>query len=350
MIHPGLQSERGAGGAGRPWGGKGAALSWASLVTTVLGDGVCGVQGRWVAAPLQLHMNNLSLYLVSVLIWGSTWWAITFQLGRVPAEVSVAYRFGLASVLLFGWCAVKRLRLAYDWREHQWFALQGALLFGLNYVCVYLAEMEITSGLVALIFSLIVFMNILFSRLFMGTRIQRATIGGAMLGVSGVVLVLLPELGTGDNKGSLMVGVAVAALSTVSASLGNIVSARNQRRGLPILQVNAYAMFYGAAFVALYAAAVGQPFVFEATVAYVGSLIYLAVFGSIVAFGAYLTLVGRIGADRAGYVGAAIPIVAVVLSTCFEGLRWHPATFGGVALCLVGNVLVLRRKAARSST
>ena len=293
-------------------------------------------------------MNNLGLYLTAVLIWGSTWLAITFQLGRVPAEVSVAYRFALASALLFAWCGVKRLRLAYGWREHRWFALQGALLFGINYVLVYLAEAEISSGLVALIFSMIVFMNIGFTRLFFATRIRGSTIAGALLGVAGVVLVLLPELRHGAGRGSVLWGAGFAAVSTVSASLGNIVSARNQRAGLPILQVNAYGMLYGAIFVAVYAAAVGRPFVFEATGAYVGSLAYLALFGSVVAFGTYLTLVGRIGAERAGYVGAAIPIVAVGLSTIFEGLRWHAATFTGVALCVAGNVLVLRGKAARA--
>ncbi|HWA87962.1 MAG TPA: DMT family transporter, partial [Opitutus sp.] len=128
-------------------------------------------------------MNNLGLYLTAVLIWGSTWFAITFQLGRVPPEVSVAYRFALASALLFAWCGLKRLRLRYGWREHRWFALQGALLFGLNYVLVYLAEAEISSGLVALIFSMIVFMNIVFTRVFFATRIRGATIMGALLGV-----------------------------------------------------------------------------------------------------------------------------------------------------------------------
>ena len=282
--------------------------------------------------------------------WGSTWWAITFQLGRVPAEVSVAYRFALASAFIFAWCAVKRSRLRYAWREHGWFALQGALLFGANYVLVYLAEEEVSSGLVALIFSMIVFMNIGFSRAFFGTQIRRATIVGALFGVSGVVLVLLPELSQETGRGSVWAGALMAALSTTFASLGNMVSSRNQRRGLPILQVNAYGMLYGALLVAAYAVAADRPFTFEATVGYIGSLVYLALFGSVIAFGAFLTLVGRIGADRAGYVGAAVPIVAVVLSTIFEGLRWHPTTVIGVALCLVGNVLVLRRKAERVST
>lgn len=292
-------------------------------------------------------MNNLGLYLASVLIWGSTWLAITFQLGRVLPEVSVAYRFALAAALLFGWCAVRGLRLVYSWSEHRWMALQGALLFGLNYVLVYLAEAQISSGLVALIFSLMVFLNIVFTRLFFAAQIRRSTLVAAVLGVGGVALVVLPELGHGGGKGSALVGVALAVVSTVSASLGNIVAARNQRGGLPVMQANAYGMLYGAVFVAAYALLAGRSFTFEPTAAYVGSLLYLALFGSVLAFGAYLTLVGRIGADRAGYVGAMIPIVAIALSTLFEGLKWHVATFVGVALCLAGNVIVLRGRAAK---
>jgi drug/metabolite transporter (DMT)-like permease len=293
-------------------------------------------------------MNNLGLYLASVLIWGSTWLAITFQLGRVPAEVSVAYRFALASAMLFAWCGLKRLRLRYSWSEHGGFALQGAMLFGLNYVLVYLAEEQISSGLVALIFSLMVFTNIVFARLFFGTPIRRATVVGALLGFGGVVLVLLPELGHEAERGSAVIGAVFAIVSTISASLGNIAAARNQHRGLPVVQANAYGMLYGAILVGLYALACGRPLVFEATPAYVGSLIYLALFGSVIAFGAYLTLVGRIGAARSGYISAAVPIVAIVLSTAFEGLRWHAMTFAGVALSVAGTVLVLRGKMAAS--
>lgn len=290
-------------------------------------------------------MNNLGLYLATVLIWGSTWLAITFQLGKVPPEVSVAYRFALASGILFAWCGLRRLRLAYSWREHGWMALQGLLLFGINYVCIYIAEVEISSGLVALIFSLLVFMNIAGTRVFFSTPLRPATLVGAVMGVGGVALVMLPEIGHGGGQGNPLLGLVFAVVSTISASLGNMVSARNQRHGLPVIQVNTYGMMYGAIFVGLYALAAGRPFVFDASFAYLASLSYLALFGSVLAFGAYLTLVGRIGADRAGYTGASIPIVAVLLSTVFEGLQWHLATVIGIALCLAGNVLVLRRRA-----
>lgn len=296
------------------------------------------------------RVSNLSLYLAAVLIWGSTWLAITFQLGEVPPEVSVVYRFALASVLLFGWCAVRRLTLTFSWRDHLWMALEGLLLFGLNYVCVYLAEGQISSGFVAVVFSLMVFLNIIGTRAFFGTPVRPATLLGAACGIGGVILIFMPEIGRATDHGRPLLGLAYAIIATFSASLGNLVAARNQRRGLPVIQINTFGMMYGALFVGLYAWAAGRPFAFNGSMAYLLSLGYLAVFGSIFAFGAYLTLIGRIGADRAGYTAAAIPIVALMFSTAFEGLRWQFLTVVGIALCVAGNVLVLRRRKATIPT
>jgi drug/metabolite transporter (DMT)-like permease len=291
-------------------------------------------------------MNNLGLYLVAVLIWGSTWLVITFQLGTVPPEVSVAWRFALAGVMLLLWSLVRKLRLTFSARDHGWMALQGALLFGLNYVCVYLAESRISSGLVAVVFSLITFLNIAGTRLFFKTPIRPATVVAALLGVSGVALIFLPELRRPARGEEAVAGVIFSVIGTVSACAGNLISARNQRRGLPVVQLNTFGMLYGAAFVAIYAAALGRDFVFDSSLRYVLSLGYLALFGSVLAFGAYLTLVGRIGADRAGYTGATIPIVALLLSVGFEGLQLGAPEIVGIILCVAGNVLVLRKRAA----
>ncbi len=288
-------------------------------------------------------MNNLALYLATVLIWGSTWIAITFQFGKVPPTVSVAYRFALASCLLFAWCGLRRLPLRFSGREHGLMALQGLLLFGLNYVCVYVAETQISSGLVAVVFSLILFLNILGTRVFFATPLRPAIVVGAALGVAGVALVFLPELGHQAGGARTLTGFTIAVVGTLSASLGQLLSARNQRSGLPVVQLNAFGMLYGAILVALYAALRGDAFVFDGSAAYLLSIGYLALFGSVLAFGAYLTLIGRIGADRAGYAGAAIPVVALLLSGLFEDFRWQAGTIIGIALCLAGNVLVLRR-------
>lgn len=289
-------------------------------------------------------MNALGLYLVSVLIWGSTWLAITFQFGVVPPVVSVAYRFALASLVLLAWAGLKGLRLRFSRSEHLWMMLQGALLFGGNYVCVYLAETHVTSGLVAVAFSLLVVMNIVGSRIFFGTPLRPATVAGAILGLAGIVLVFLPEFGRDTGRGSPAPGIAYALVGALSASLGNIVAYRNRGRGLPVVQMNLYGMIYGAVLVAAFAAAAGQPFRFDASAHYLLSLVYLAVFGSVLAFGAFLALLGRIGADRAGYVTVAIPIVALLLSAAFEGLQWHLSLGLGILLCLLGNVAVLWKK------
>lgn len=287
-------------------------------------------------------MNNIGLYLAAVLIWGSTWLAITFQLGVVPPEVSVAYRFAIASLMLLAYCRWRGLNLCFSTGEHGWMALQGLLLFGLNYLCIYQAEGRIHSGLVAVIFSLMVFFNMLGTRLFFGTPLRPATVIGALLGIAGVVLLFLPEIVRAAEAGTTLAGLLFALAGTLSASFGNLAAGRNSARGLPVVQVNAFGMFYGTLLVGGYAVLLGRPFVFDGSLAYVFSLLYLALFGSVLAFGAYLTLLGRIGAARAGYVAVAVPIVALLLSTLFEGLRWQPAMLIGLALCLAGNVLVLR--------
>ncbi len=286
-------------------------------------------------------MSILGLYLTSVLIWGSTWLAITFQFGTVPPAVSVVYRFALAGLILLAWARIKSLRLRFSPSEHLWMALQGFLLFGINYLCVYLAEAEITSGLVAVVFSLLVVLNIAGTRIFFGTPVKPLTMLGAALGIGGIALVFLPEIVRGTTKGTLALGAAFALGGALTASLGNIVAYRNHGRGLPVVQMNTFGMLYGALFVALFALLTRQPFRFDGSPRYLISLAYLAVFGSILAFGAFLELLGRIGADRAGYVTVAIPIVALLFSALFEGLRWHPSLGVGMLLCLAGNIAVL---------
>jgi drug/metabolite transporter (DMT)-like permease len=287
-------------------------------------------------------MSSLGLYLTSVLIWGSTWLAITFQFGTVPPAVSVTYRFALAGMILFAWARLRGLRLRFSPGDHLWMALQGFLLFGMNYLCVYLAETEITSGLVAVAFSLLVILNIIGSRIFFGTPLRPSTLLGAALGIGGIVLVFLPEISGGKGSGNPTLGIAFALGGALTASLGNIVAYRNHGRGLPVVQMNAFGMLYGALSVAVYALVTRQPFRFDWSPRYLFSLAYLAVFGSILAFGAFVALLGRIGADRAGYVTVAIPIVALLFSGLFEGLRWHASLGFGILLCLAGNVAVLR--------
>jgi drug/metabolite transporter (DMT)-like permease len=288
-------------------------------------------------------MENLLLYLLPTLIWGSTWLAIKFQLGVVPAELSVAYRFALAAVLLFAYSRARRLPLRFSLREHGFIALQGFFLFSLNYLLVYLAEEHLSSGMVAMVFSTIVIANVVFGALFLRIVVKPQVLLGALFGIAGIAVVFYPELAAFDLAGGGL-GVALALGSVISASLGNIISARNQRYGLPVIQTNAFGMGYGAAFMLVLVGVTGTGFVFDLSFSYVSSLVYLALFGSVIAFGAYLTLLGRIGPDRAAYTMVIFPVIALLLSTMFEGMSWTPGRLLGVALVLAGNTLVLRRE------
>lgn len=289
-------------------------------------------------------MYNASLYLITVLIWGSTWLAIKFQLGVVAPELSIAYRFGLAASILFIFSLIRKIPLRFDLRIHSFFALQGFLLFSLNYLLVYLAEGYLTSGLVAIIFSLIIILNVVFGAILLGNPIRSQVMVGAIFGLIGLALVFWPELSSFSLSNQEILGISLAFISTISASLGNVVSARNQRHELPVIQTNAYGMLYGSLFMLVFAVFRGAQLQFDISAGYIISLFYLAIFGSVIAFGSYLTLLGRIGLDRAAYVTVLFPVIALLLSTFFENLTWGVPQLVGVVLILVGNAVVVTKK------
>ena len=290
-------------------------------------------------------MNNLFLYVMTVAVWGSSWLGITYQLGVVAPEASVAYRFVLAAALLLAWCWLRGLSLRFTWREHVFIALQGIPLFSLNYIIFYVASAYLTSGLVAVAFSTIVVWNIVFGALLLGSPIRPRVALAAALGLGGLCLVFWHDLAAFDASSDALIGLGLSLVATMSASLGNIASARNQRAGIPVVQGNAIGMAYGAACTLLIIVVRGVPLDFDPSPLYVGALVFLAVFASVIGFGCYLTLIGRVGADRAAYVSVVFPVVALGLSTLFEGFVWTPLAFLGVFLILVGNIVVLARSA-----
>ncbi|MGI9343019.1 MAG: DMT family transporter [Gammaproteobacteria bacterium] len=297
-------------------------------------------------------MNTL-LYIVSVLIWGSTWLAIEFQLGVVPVEVSLVYRYLVAAAIAFAWCGLAGYRLRFDRRAHTYFAMMGAFMFGLNYIAAYAAQIYITSALNAIGFSAMVWLNIINARIFLGSRIARSTIIGAGLGIAGILIIFWPEMQDISVSDKVFIGACLSLTGALLASFGNVIAQAAQREKLPVMPSTAWGMLYGALLNALIALALGRPFNFDSDPTYIVSLVFLAVFGSVIAFGCYLTLLGRIGADRAGYSMVMIPIVALILSALFEGLELKPHILAGVALALTGNVAILasarleRRAAAR---
>lgn len=286
---------------------------------------------------------NLLFYTGVVLIWGTTWFAILFQLGEVDPLVSIIYRFAIAAVILMIYCFAMGKRMRFPFRDHLFMALMGVLLFSLNYWLFYVAELHLTSGLVAVVFSTMVIWNILFGALFIGTPVRPKVVIGAFLGLTGICLVFWPELASFKLSDKGVLGLLLSLGATVSASLGNITSARNQMEGIPVIQANAWGMSYGTFLMIVVALLTGREFTFQATVPYVASLLYLALFGSVFAFGMYLTIIGRIGADRAAYTTLLFPIVALSLSMMFEGYRGSVGALVGVGLILMGNFMVLKR-------
>ena len=286
---------------------------------------------------------NLGLYAATVIFWGTTWIAMKYQVGPVAPELSVAYRFTIAAGVVLLWVLAARQRLRFPGRVHLLLMAMGLCMFSFNFYFFYQAAAFVTSGLLAVIFSMTVVMNIINGRILLGRRATPRTLVAAALGVAGILVLFWPEVRRFDLADDGSLGLLLALLGTLCFSLGNIASARAQMLGLPLLSCNAWGMAYGA--LAMFAVALlgGAPFVFDPQPSYVIGLLYLALCGSVLAFGAYLTLLGRIGADRAAYATVLFPLVALAISTVVEDYVWTPTAMLGVALVLAGNLLVLLR-------
>jgi len=302
-----------------------------------------GASGGTGYSVLSGSAQNVLLYVVTILIWGSSWLAIKFQLGVVDPMVSVAYRFLLASGISWIYCRYSGLQLSFRLRDHGFMFLQGVSLFALNYWLFYISELTLTSGLAAVIFSTIVVMNMLNGVIFLKNRLELRVLIGAVLGLSGIILIFWPEVSDFETGSENLFAAALAVLATFLASLGNIASARNQREGIPVVQSNTYGMTYGALLMLVLAWSTGHEFNFEFTVSYVSSLVFLSVFASIIAFWSYLTLLGRVGVERAAYATLIFPLVALGISTIFEGYQWSAYAVIGIVLILGGNLLILKR-------
>lgn len=294
-------------------------------------------------------VSNLLLYAIVVLIWGSTWAAIPYQLGVVAEEVSVGYRFGMAAVALYLYALASGRKLALPANCVPMVLLQGVLLFCINYIFVYYGTARITSGLVAVVFTMILPMNAVFERVFFGTRIDGKLAVAAVLGIGGIILIFWPEVSSLSLEDQAVVGIGFVLIGAFLASLGNMCAVLNTRRELPVVAVNAHAMAFASALTLLSSALIGLKFAFPMTTGYVVSLLYLAVFGSAVAFGCYLSLLRRIGSARAAYATLLFPVVALLISTAFEGYRWTPVAAIGILLTLAGNWLILSSRPKKTT-
>ena len=282
-------------------------------------------------------MNSAVLFIVTVLIWGTSWIAIALQIGPVPVAVSVFYRIALAAILLLMALAMtRRLKFPAQWR---FVVLQALCLFSLNFVALYYAAAQIPSGLLSVVFSLASIFNALNARVFFGEKITPRVLLAGLLGVSGLILLFWDSLAVSFDPDTLR-GVAWALLGTLIFSWGNMASRRNSASGTTPIIANAWGMGIGASVLLALALATGQHLVVPTDPTYLGALLYLAVFASVIGFTTYLMLVSQIGSAQAGYATVVFPVVALGISTFFEGYKWTGTAFLGVALALLGNAVM----------
>ncbi len=298
-------------------------------------------------AGARLGGQDLALYAGTVFCWGTSWIALKAQVGVVAPEVSILWRFALAAMLMWGWVLWRGERLRFAAADHARFAAAGLFLFSLNFTLFYYGALTIPSGLLAVVFSLASIFNMGLGAVLLRQRIEPRVALGGLVGFAGIGLLFWPEIAKAGFDTGALAGLALCVAGTLCFCLGNMVSTVIQRRGVPLVSANTWAMSYGVAFLGIVSLVRGHAFIIEPTAAYLLGLVWLAVPASVVAFACYLSLLRRIGAARAGYATVLFPIVALAISTVVEGYAWTGLAALGAALALLGNVIVLTRPAAR---
>ncbi len=297
-----------------------------------------------VSAPSMLSPKVLIPFMLTGTIWGSTWFVITGQISDVPAAWGVFYRFMLATPALFVLAMVMGNRLKLNRPEHLLALGVGIAQFSGNFLFVYHAESHITSGIVAVMFALLMVPNAIFAKVFIGEKVQGGFVGGSLVAIAGVAMLLVHEWNAAPLGGNVGLGIVLAIGGMLAASIANVVQANPTGRGVPMVSFLAWAMVYGTAFDLVYAlVTVGPPQVPSAWQFWAGTA-YLAIIGSVVTFPLHYNLVREIGAGRTAYNGIVTVCVAMGLSTLFEGFKWDALSAGGMGLALVGMGLALRSK------
>ena len=289
-------------------------------------------------------MNNLILFTVTLFCWSPTWYLIKFQLGYVDPLVSVFYRFVSASLIIFVYLIIKRKSLKFSFNRHIWFLFFGTCLYSVNYVFFYTSNTYLVSAFPAIVFSTVVIMNILGEWFYFKKRPTVNTLIGATIGMIGIIIIFNEEIFNFSFNNGTHIGLFLALLGTFCASTGNMVHQRNLNNNFPLIQTIAFAMLYGSLITLLITQLNNTELLFEFTFRYIASLAYLSVFGSIFAFIFYLKLLEKVGPGRAGYVGVVMPVIALLISTIFENLKWQIDLIIGLPILLIGAVLVINQK------
>jgi drug/metabolite transporter (DMT)-like permease len=289
--------------------------------------------------------TDYGLYAATVLAWGFSWIAMRGQVETVAPEVSVFWRFVLASAIMMAWAAFRgHALLSFRLKDHLRFAGLGALIFSTNFTLFYYGAAVLPSGLLAVIFSTASMFNLFLGLVLFGQRPNMVALAAGFLGFAGIGLMFWPKLAGAEFNAGAAIGLAFCVGGTLSFCLGNMLSADTQRRGIGVTPATAWGMVYGMVFLGAFSALAGREFVIDWSARYLGGLVYLAVVASVIAFASYLTLLGRIGSARAGYATVMFPVVALSLSTIFEGYQWTPLAAAGLVCVLGGNLMMLRAR------
>ena len=289
-------------------------------------------------------INNYILFLITLFCWSPTWYLIKFQLGYVDPLVSVFYRFLIAAIIIFIYLVIKNKNLKFSINHHFWFLFFGTCLYSINYVFFYLSNTYLISAFPAIVFSTVVIMNILGETFYFKKKPSLKTLIGATIGMIGIIIIFNDEIFNFSLSEGTHIGLFLALIGTFCASTGNMVHQRNLNNNFPPIQTIAYAMIYGSLVTLFVTQIRGAELLFENSVSYISSLLYLSIFGSIFAFVSYLKLLEKVGPGRAGYVGVVMPVLALMISTIFEKLEWQIDLIIGLPILIIGAILVINQK------
>jgi len=287
-------------------------------------------------------------FFIVALIWGSTWLVIKDQIGSVPPSWSVTWRFVVAAIGMGLLAVVRRESLRIDAAGLRIAALLGLTQFVMNFQFVYRAEQHLTSGIVAVLFALLLVPNALLGWLWLKQPVTRGFIAGSAVAGTGIALLLIHEYRMAPPEGKVLAGIVLTAAALLSASTANVLQTTQAARRQPMIPLLAWAMILGATMDGVFAYAMEGPPQFDMRPSYVFGVLYLGLIGSVVTFPLYFRLLQRLGAGRGAYNGVLVPVIAMVLSTLFEGYRWSLLAAAGSALAMIGLVLALKaRKPSR---
>ncbi|MBS0286562.1 MAG: DMT family transporter [Proteobacteria bacterium] len=283
------------------------------------------------------------LYFSIILLWGFTWFAIKNQVGVVPVEISLIYRFGSAALIIFIIMLIKGTQFRFTVKQHGLMALLGCLLFSINFYFFYNAAHYLTSGLMAIILSTSVIMIMLNNVLFLKRPVKLPMLFGGVTGLLGLSFIFWPELETFDFTDKTFLGLVLALVGAYCFSWANQISAICSRQDIPLMSSTFYGMLYGVILLNLMCLVTKTPYAFDSSLPYVLSLLYLAIPGSVIGFLTYFGLVKRVGPEKAVYATLFFPIVALIVSTFFESFTWQITDTIGIGLVILGNALVIAK-------